>query len=46
MRITDIRKQMTDDGVRLAARFLWEDVDRPPEEVAFEVPRMLFNVFA
>jgi hypothetical protein len=37
MRVTDIRKEDAGDGVRLAARFVWEDAGLPPEEVAFEV---------
>jgi len=37
MEITDRRADRTPEGVRVSARFAWEDSDRPVEWVAFDV---------
>ncbi len=33
MRVIDFRKEPTSDGARVVARVIWEDVDRPPQDV-------------
>ena len=37
MRVTDLRSEPAPQGVRLCARFAWEESARPEETVAFEI---------